>query len=152
MADSRVSGSCFCGAIRFSVATPTLFCGHCHCSMCRRSHGAAFVTWFAVPRQQFRLERGEELERFRSSDHGTRSFCGRCGSTLFCESTNHPDQVDIVLANMDGPIDRLPQAHIYYDDRAVWTVAEDGLPRLGGATGLEPTEPDDAHRPLQPIR
>ena len=145
MADSRVSGSCFCGTIRFSISLPTLFCGHCHCSMCRRSHGAGFVTWFAVPRSQFSLEGGQaELVRFRSSDHGSRSFCSRCGSSLFCESSRHPDQVDIVLANMDGPIDRLPQVHIYFDDRAAWVVAEDNLPRLGGTTGLEPLKPDAA--------
>jgi len=112
--------------------------------MCRRSHGAAFVTWFAVPREQFLLEAGQELSRFQSSDHGARSFCRLCGSTLFCESTHHPDRVDIVLANMDGPIDRPPQVHVYFDDRAEWTHADDGLPRLGGTTGLEPMPPDDA--------
>ena len=133
-----------CGAIRFSIEPPTLFCGHCHCSICRRGHGAAFVTWFAVPRSQFHLERDAELARFDSSDHGARSFCSRCGSTLFCESTRHPDQIDIVLANMDGPIDRLPQVHVYFDDRADWTAAEDGLPRLGGSTGLEPIESEGA--------
>ena len=139
MSEARVPGSCFCGAVRFSAQLPTLFCGHCHCSMCRRSHGAGYVTWFAVPRAQFVLESGEaELARFRSSDHGTRSFCRRCGSSLFCESTRHPDQIDIVLANTHGPIDRPPQFHVYFDDRADWViVVNDGLPRLGGPTGLE---------------
>jgi hypothetical protein len=112
---------------------PTLFCGHCHCSMCRRAHGAGYVTWLAIPRGQFRLDAGEErLVRFRSSHHGTRSFCGRCGSTLFCETTHHPDVVDIVLANMNDPIDRPPQAHFYFDDRVDWVCVEDGLPRFGG--------------------
>ena len=45
---------------------------------------------------------------------------------------------------MEGPIDRPPQAHIWFDDRAEWVAADDGLPRLGGATGLEPIEPDPA--------
>lgn len=143
MADARVPGSCFCGAIRFRIGLPTLFCGHCHCSMCRRSHGAAFVTWLAVPRGRFRLEAGEgQLRRFRSSEHGTRSFCSRCGSSLFCESSRHPDQVDVVLANMHGPIDRLPQVHVHFDDRAEWLVPEADLPRLGGETGLEPIGPE----------
>ncbi|GAG50458.1 unnamed protein product [marine sediment metagenome] len=113
--------------------------------MCRRSHGAGFVTWFAVPRSQFQLEAGQaDLARHFSSDHGARSFCARCGSSLFCESTKHPDQIDIVLANMEGPIDRLPQVHVYFDDRASWVVAEDGLPRLGGSTGFGPIKPDAA--------
>ena len=103
------------------------------------------MTWFAVPREGLRLDTGDDaLVRHASSEHGTRSFCGRCGSSLFCESTHHPDRVDVVLANMQGPIDRAPQVHVWFDDRAEWVFAEDGLPRLGGATGMEPIEPADA--------
>ena len=136
-----VEGSCLCGAVRFSVRLPSLFCGHCHCTMCQRNHGAGYVTWFAVTRSNFSISAGDgELVRFASSDHGTRSFCGRCGSSLFCESTHHADQVDIVLANMHGAIDRPPQMHFYFDDRAAWVSVEDGLPRLGGKTGVEPIQ------------
>ena len=144
MSDSTpgsVRGGCLCGAIRFAVTMPTLFCGHCHCSMCRRNHGAAFVTWFAVPRAQVEIERGtDQLTRYQSSEHGSRSFCGRCGSSLLGVISHFPDIVDIPLASMDGPIDRLPESHIYFDDRAAWTVVGDDLPRLGGPSGLEPTK------------
>lgn len=134
-----VEGACFCGAIEFTAALPALFCGHCHCTMCRRAHGAAYVTWFVVRRKQFAFKRGEDtLVRFASSDHGTRSFCRVCGSTLFCESTHHPDQIDVVLANMKSTIGLEPQAHIYFDCRADWVTVGDSLPRLGGATGIEP--------------
>ena len=139
MASDQVRGGCLCGAVRFTVTPPTLFCGHCHCSMCRRNHGAAYVTWFAVPRAQLAVDRGEELlTRYQSSEHGSRSFCSRCGTSLFCVSARHPEVVDVPLANLDGPIDRLPESHIHFDDRAAWTVVGDDLPRLGGATGLEP--------------
>ncbi|TMA34457.1 MAG: GFA family protein [Deltaproteobacteria bacterium] len=131
--NATASGSCFCGAVRFTAVMPTIFCGHCHCSMCRRAHGAGYVTWFAVARSQFKLDDGDEqLVRFQSSDHGTRSFCGRCGSTLFCETTHYPDMVDIVLANMDEPIDRPPQAHFFFENRVDWVHVDDELPRLGG--------------------
>ena len=137
--DQVAQGSCFCGAVRFEVELPSLFCAHCHCGMCRRSHGAGFVTWFAVPGERFAVTEGESaLERFASSDHGTRSFCRRCGSTLFCESTRHPDYIDIVVANMDDAIDRGPEGHYYFDDRAAWVEVSDTLPRYGGASGLEP--------------
>ena len=138
-AGEPITGQCFCGAVRFEVDLPTLFCAHCHCSMCRRLHGAAFVTWFGVPYAQFRLAQGDaDLTRFRSSEHGTRSFCRRCGSTLFCESTNHPDWIDIVLANLDRPIDRTPEMHIFVDDGVAWGGDDPGLRRLGGTSGLEP--------------
>jgi uncharacterized membrane protein len=145
MADSAVSGACLCGAVRFRVHLPSLFCGHCHCSMCRRNHGAAFVTWFAVPPTQLEVHAGNrELRRYSSSTHGTRIFCGRCGSSLFCESDKHPDQVDIALANVEDPIDRAPQFHFYFDSRAPWAAVDDDLPRLGGPTGMEPLDPEEA--------
>ena len=111
--------------------------------MCQRNHGAGFVTWFSVPKARFSLDRGEgSLKRYQSSDHGSRSFCGRCGSSLFCDLNEQPDDIDIVLANMKGPIDRAPQTHIFFDDRAAWTRVDDDLPRLGGQTGMEPVKPD----------
>jgi hypothetical protein len=141
MADSA-TGRCLCGGVVFEIDLPTEFCGHCHCGMCRRAHGAGYVTWIAVQRAQFRMRAGEGLlRRYRSSDHGTRSFCGECGSSLFCESTRHPEVIDIVRASFDAPLDRAPEAHFYFSDRADWVFADDGLPRLGGATGIEPLDP-----------
>ena len=141
MPGEKMQGGCLCGAVRFTVTAPSLFCGHCHCSMCRRNHGAAYVTWFAVMRSQLSIESGlDQLTRYESSEHGSRSFCARCGSSLFCVSTRLPDVVDIPLANMEAAIDRIPESHVYFDDRASWTIVGDALPRLGGATGLEPIE------------
>jgi hypothetical protein len=140
MASENARGGCLCGTVRFTVTMPTLFCAHCHCSMCRRNHGASYVTWLAVSRSQLSIDAGvDQLTRYESSEHGSRSFCSRCGSSLFCVSARHPDIVDIPLANVDQPIDRLPESHIYFDDRASWTAVSDDLPRLGGPSGLEPT-------------
>ena len=141
MSDDAIGGGCLCGAVCFEIRPPTLFNLHCHCSMCRRNHGAAYVTWVGVPREQLRILAGADaLTRHASSPHGARSFCSRCGSSLFCENEQHPDHVDILLANLDGPTDRAPEGHIYWSDRAPWVAADDGLPRLGGETGLSPIE------------
>ncbi len=134
-----IPGSCFCGAVQFEIDLPTAFCGHCHCSMCRRVHGAGYVTWIVVPYTQFRMTLGNEhLKVFHSSDHGRRSFCDVCSSSLFCESTHHPDVIDIVLANINGRIDRAPQSHFYFSNHVDWVPLEDKLPRFGGASGTEP--------------
>ena len=107
--------------------------------MCRRNHGAGYVTWFAVPPAALSMERGSEhLVRYASSEHGSRSFCGRCGTSLFCASARYPDRVDIALGAMDGPVDRAPQLHAYFDSRAPWVAVGDDLPRFGGKTGFEP--------------
>ncbi len=139
MADEVFRGSCFCGAIRFEVRPPTAFCAHCHCTMCQRSNAAGYVTWIGVDKAQFQMTAGsDELTTYASSEHGTRSFCRICGSSIFCEISEHPDQIDITLASFLDPIDREPQLHIYFSDRAPWVSVDDKLPRLGGKTGTEP--------------
>jgi hypothetical protein len=140
---ASVEGACLCGAVRFEVELPSKWCAHCHCSMCRREHGAAFVTWFGVERPQLRVTAGEAaLARYASSPEAARSFCGACGSSLFFESTRWPTEVHVALASLLGPLDRAPQAHVFFDDRVPWVHVADGLPRRGGPTGVEPIAVD----------
>ncbi|MFP6732143.1 MAG: GFA family protein [Alphaproteobacteria bacterium] len=137
MTPTSVTGSCFCGVVKFEIELPTLFCGHCHCTMCRRPHGASFVTWTAVPPEQFKITAGEQdITLYKSSEHGTRSFCRICGSQMFCQT--EPEAIDIALAALHGKIDRDPEEHYYFDSRADWTVVNDDLPKLGGESGDEP--------------
>jgi hypothetical protein len=116
--------------------------------MCRRGHGAAYVTWFGVAEAQLRVTQGDaQLVHYPSSEHGSRTFCGRCGSTLFCRLDEHPGVVDVTLANVIDELDRAPDAHVFFSDRAAWTKVGDGLPRLGGKSGLEPLEPHGRTEP-----
>jgi hypothetical protein len=139
MSESKVPGACLCGAVRFEVEGPLDRVAHCHCSMCQRAHGAPFVTWAAVPRERVRVTRGADaLVHYQSSEIGTRSFCRNCGSSMFCELTTHPADIDVALASLAPGHGAKPRAHLFWDDRASWTEAADGLPRLGGKSGVEP--------------
>ncbi len=140
-----VAGSCFCGSITFEIDLPTLACVHCHCSMCRRPHGASYVTWAVVSPGHLRVTLGQKhLKTYESSAHGRRQFCGTCGSQMFCWHEGWdgapPKVIDVALASLHGDIDRLPQAHYFYDSRASWTDVRDSLPKLGGPTGTEPLQ------------
>jgi hypothetical protein len=135
------TGKCLCGAVRFEVTPPTKWCAHCHCSLCRRAHGAAFVTWFGVERSNFKLASGSDVVSwYQSSREARRGFCSRCGSTMFFESQRWPDEVHITLAHMDGAIDRSPTAHVFYDSHVDWVELGDKLSRRGGPTGIEPLD------------
>jgi hypothetical protein len=117
--------------VRFSAKLPTLFCCHCHCHWCRRAHGAAFVTWFGVSDHLFELTRGrEELRWYASSEKSARGFCPRCGTTLLFRSTLAPGEMHVALACADGPIDRQPSLHVFYDAHVPWVELGDSLPRL----------------------
>lgn len=136
--EKTVAGSCLCRAVRFAVRLPSRFCAHCHCPDCRRAHGAAFVTWAGFREEQVRILAGKDfLTRHLTDTGATRSFCKRCGSTLFYEGPRWPGEVHVALANLEAPIDRAPSAHVYVDDRAAWWHITDALPQYGGESGME---------------
>ena len=45
-----------------------------------------------------------------------------------------------MLANLEGELDRRPQANVYFSDRVEWVAVDDSLPQLGGETGVEPLD------------
>lgn len=136
-----VPGACLCGAVAFELELPTKWIAHCHCSMCRRAHGAPYVTWVGMVSEQVRVTSGSEhLERYRSSPGGGRCFCRLCGSSLFFEHERWAGETHVALANMLGELDREPQVHAFFSDKAPWVHVDDGLPRRGGVTGTEPLD------------
>jgi len=120
-------GQCFCGAVQFEVELPVKWVAHCHCSMCRRYHGAAFVTWFGVDADHYQLN-DEQVVWYCSSAQAQRGRCRQCGSPLFFRSQRWPGELHIVLAAMREPIDQEPQLHVYYADRVDWVHLQPALP------------------------
>ena len=138
MTNKLVPGSCFCGAVQFTIELPTLFCGHCHCSMCRRPHGAAFVTWVGFRKELLKFASGEDvLRRYRTETDATRTFCSRCGTTLFYEGPRWPEEIHVARAGIRGALDREPAAHFYVDHAAAWWRIDDSLTRYGGPDGCQ---------------
>ncbi len=124
-------GGCLCGAVRFRVRLPSRWVAHCHCSRCRRAHGAAFVTWLAVAGDGFALDPGAEtaLAWHASSPEGQRGFCRQCGSPMLFRGGLWADEVHVAAATLDDGPDRLPQAHGFWDTHVPWTMADPDLPK-----------------------
>jgi hypothetical protein len=72
------------------------------------------------------------LVPFRSSGEVTRSFCRRCGSSLFWEHALRPGSMWIALGTIDGDPGARPEAHIFVAARAPWFEPMDGLPQREG--------------------
>lgn len=119
-------GGCFCGAIRYEASGTAHHQTNCHCSICRRTTGAPFVTWFSVPRSGFRLVQGTPA-RFRSSPTATRSFCPGCGTQLTFEQDRAPGEIDVTTCSLDDPEGMPPQDHTYTRSKLGWIKLADGL-------------------------
>jgi hypothetical protein len=125
-------GGCLCGDVRFNVNWPSLWVAHCHCTMCQRAHGAAFVTWFGMADDRVQIDdTAGSLRWYRSSPGAERGFCTRCGSSIFFRSQRWPGEFHITLANLEGEADRAPTAHVFWDTHVNWAMLDpnDRLPR-----------------------
>ena len=129
---SEAAGGCLCGDVRFTATLPSKWVAHCHCSLCRRSAGAAFVTWVGLHESGCRIEDPHaRLAWYASSPRGERGHCRRCGSTLFFRSPRWPGELHVTLAAFEDPVDKAPQAHVFWDTHVDWGGVDpgDGLPR-----------------------
>jgi len=123
-----IKGSCLCGAIAYEVDGEVGPMADCHCSMCRKHHGATAVTYLGVKTANFRWTKGEEmLGIYQSSPKVRRGFCKTCGSSLPV-----PDTAGETLYLPAGTLDDDPgerrAAHIFMASRAPWDEVTDGLP------------------------
>lgn len=124
------SGKCLCGAVSFLVEFPSKWVAHCHCTMCQRSNGAAFVTWVSIDESRVRIDDPDNKLKWHSyTPEARRGFCSVCGSSMFFRSDNWPGEIHITRANFTGPVDREPQVHAYYDTHVSWYSVNDELPR-----------------------
>lgn len=124
-------GSCLCRAVRFEIEEFLPRAGHCHCTMCRKFHGASFSTYAGVKTDKFHWVSGEDKVKTYTADNETvRTFCSHCGASLLFSSPNLPaDVIEVALGVMDDDIPVEPVAHIHFGSRANWTVAADDLPK-----------------------
>ena len=128
-----IRGSCLCGSIRYEVRGPLGPASHCHCSMCRKAHGAAFGTYSRVQRSDFVLVSGsEDIASYQSSSEVTRTFCRRCGSTLQFIRATRPNTFSLALGTLDDDPGVRPSMHIYVESKVPWLDINDGLPQHVG--------------------
>ncbi len=145
-------GSCLCGVVSYEAAGPFDMMAHCHCSMCRKHHGAMFATFLCAPLAGFRwTSSGEDgVVVYQSSDNGHRPFCGRCGSVVPM-LMKEMDLVFLLAGNLDGDPGIRPEMHIFAASRASWFPITDSLPQHAG----HPPQfggGEEVDRPVPPLK
>ena len=123
-----INGGCLCGRVRYAISGPLHGASHCHCSMCRRQHGAVFATYAGVEPGDFRWVSGEDsLKFFEPSPEGGWCFCSECGSSL--AGTENGQVTSITLGSVEGDPGIEPECHIFVGSKADWHPISDSLPQ-----------------------
>ncbi|MSO54955.1 MAG: GFA family protein [Rhodospirillales bacterium] len=124
---ASITGGCLCGRIRYqSTAAPRLVT-HCHCTICRRQSGAAFLTWASFQAAALTITQGTPTG-IRATEKAERSFCAECGTPMTFRFFASPDEIDVTIGSLDDPTAVTPQDHIWTSTQLHWLAFSDGLP------------------------
>src|SRR5258706_1322672 len=137
---SAILGSCLCGGVKFQTPGPLSHLLNCHCSKCRKQHGAAFRSRARVRPEDFRWLQGEELvSYFESSPGFHRGFCSRCGSPIVNRAAPNYAYASVRGSDLGVPLGILddhprvrPEQHIFVGSKAPWFEITDDLPQYEG--------------------
>lgn len=130
------TGKCHCGAISYSAEGPPQHHALCHCDDCRRWSGAPAVGWIAWKDDAVTVT--GTPRQYKSSEHGTREFCGSCGTGLFYRNpVVLPDIVDIQSGTLDDPEAQPPAVQIMVKERLSWTKGMVDLHEFPAYPGMD---------------
>ncbi|MEK6805978.1 MAG: GFA family protein [Pseudomonadota bacterium] len=124
---SEHKGSCFCGAVQFTVSGEPAAMGYCHCESCRH--------WSAGPVNAFSLwqpdavkvtQGANNIGTYNKTPTSSRKWCKTCGGHLFSE---HPGlKLTDVYAAVIPSLKHQPAVHVNYQETVL--RIKDGLPKL----------------------
>ncbi|ABD53630.1 GFA family protein [Jannaschia sp. CCS1] len=124
---ARHTGSCLCGAIRYTTSGPLRPVIACHCTQCRKTSGH-HVAATSVARDALQIT--GEVTWYTSSPTARRGFCGTCGSPLFWDGPGV--NMSIFAGTFDGDPGLRLAAHIFCDDKGSYYDLPDDVPQAGG--------------------
>ncbi|OWU85844.1 hypothetical protein ATO6_02790 [Oceanicola sp. 22II-s10i] len=133
---SERTGGCMCGAVRFTASDVPDEYGACHCEMCRRWAGSAFLG-ITVPGKGIVWTGEAQIKTLQSSDWAERAWCGRCGTGLYYHVTADgpmSDNYELPIGIFDDAsgltmrreifIDQKPDSFAYAGEHQLLTRAE----------------------------
>jgi hypothetical protein len=137
---SAIRGSCLCGGVKFEITGPLSSPLNCHCSQCRKQHGAPFRSRVRVQAEDFRWLQGEHLIKYYEGRGGIlRGFCRECGSPIVnrptskwkhaAKSPGALSQYGVALAILDDDPPVRPACHVFVGSKAPWFEITDDLPQ-----------------------
>ncbi len=122
----RATGSRLCGAISYRVDGPLRDVTVCHCSVCRRLHGAA-AAYAACAREHLTVVDPDGRRTGYVHASATYERCGACGGQLFWSRPGLPT-ISIAAGSLDMPSGLRTTHHIFTESAADWEHLDDGLP------------------------
>ncbi len=130
--DSKFTGGCLCGGIRYEYDGEVGESSYCHCDDCKKATGGPFTVGIVSEKSKLKILSGQVKSYTSKADSGrdiTRDFCPDCGSPLFTRAEKCPDHIFIKAGSLDNPELVKPSCHTWTEREVEWAYADRNLPR-----------------------
>jgi hypothetical protein len=121
------TGSCLCGAVKFTVEGELSPPDACHCTQCRKTSGHYWAST-EVPRRALKIDGEFNVAWFRSSEKAQRGFCSTCGASMFWDPIEE-DRISVAMGAFEAPTGTQLARHIFVADKGDYYEIKDGLPQ-----------------------
>jgi hypothetical protein len=132
--ETRRSGGCLCGALRYELEGEPLYMGHCYCEDCRKASGSGFIPFMGYASGKVRFS--GEPRTFRSKaangNVAARNFCSLCGGLVFGGEIGKTESFTIYAGSLDDPTPFSPTVAIFVRGRPDWAVIPKGIEQFDG--------------------
>ena len=125
-----LSGTCLCGSVRYESAAEPVFSGHCYCLDCQKETGGGHLTVAAVPDATVKVT-GPTSTFSKPGGSGQpieRTFCSKCGSTLFSRPQAYAGMTLLRAGTLDDPSQITPGMSIYTSRAQPWDQPNANIP------------------------
>ena len=115
----KMTGGCYCGAVRYEIDGEPQASLQCHCRECQYISGGFPAALMLFSLESFQLTSGQ-MKQYRRSDLErpvTRHFCEGCGTGIASETPNRPGSIVIKAGTFDDPSIYKPAVAIYTCDK-----------------------------------
>jgi hypothetical protein len=127
--ETKRSGQCSCGAVRYEISGDPIRVTVCHCKECQRRTGSAFGVSCYFPKVKIKVLQGSMNTYERVSDGGrslTYQFCKKCGTTVVWQAELLPQAMGVSGGTFDDTDWLKPERHVWANSAQGWIQFPEG--------------------------
>ena len=132
--ETKFTGGCACGAVRYEINAGPLMAGHCQCGKCQKPSSTGHGSFAAFPAAAVTVT-GELRPWSYVADSGntsTRSHCPICGTQVTGGNSRMTDILAVSLATLDDPSGINPGMVFFHARAQPWDLIDPSLPTFPG--------------------
>ena len=129
----RIQGGCHCGSLGYEADIDPESVGVCHCTDCQVLTGSAFSVFAPVPKDRFRLVKGEPRIYVKTAESGNRraqAFCSDCGTRIYASAVEDPPVFNVRLGTVAQRSQLPPKKQLWCRSALPWTMSLDGMTKF----------------------